>query len=203
MQPRLILFLFALLPGLAAPSVAAAIEVRLELRGRTAPGRGELVVWSASAPQEEAIYPLQESVEVAAPSGTARVTCRGVGLWCPEVRLTNEAATLPVFEAMTVSGRVTGSGAEAAPAAGVVQGVVRGTETAGRPIELRQDLTLADGRFRFTRPAGRARPPLRVSRGGTGVPVERSAAAAGSGHGHGAARHAAAALRRLAERLDP
>lgn len=151
MQRRLSRRLAMLALSASLPSVAAGIVVELDLRDPTLPLRGEIVVTAETLPEGRLLLPLKASVEVPSPGAGATLTCRGEGLWCPEVRLAAAGTRLPLFPAMTVTGGVAGPGVGATLATGTVQGMVAG-EGAGKPIELRQTLSLDDHRFAFTAP---------------------------------------------------
>ncbi|HMB54626.1 MAG TPA: carboxypeptidase-like regulatory domain-containing protein, partial [Thermoanaerobaculia bacterium] len=84
--------------------------------------------------------------------GTSTVTCRGEGIWCPEiaVRGDGDPLTLPVFRSMTLTGLL--AGRVATPVTeGTVQGVVRKPD--GRVVaEVNDDLAVTDRKFSFTGP---------------------------------------------------
>lgn len=136
--------------GCALTAAAAqAAEVRLDLRGLERVPAGELVVLGAEPTGGEVVRPLR--AVLAAPAGST-VTCRGEGLWCPELRVTEDHLTLPVFPTTTVTGRVVGRAALRAPVTARVQGVVR-TASEGATLELRTEVSLEDdGTFAFPVP---------------------------------------------------
>lgn len=160
---------------LLAPSQAAAVEVRLDFQGPVPPREGEIVV-GAGAQASASLHSLKDGLvlELPAQPAAATVTCRGEGLWCPEVVLAGDAVTLPIFATMTISGRVSGARAQTVPSEGTVQGVVALREQGLQPIEFRETVTLeADGPgASFTLTAPRADLDLRFAFPGA-APVYR------------------------------
>lgn len=136
-----------------ATAVAAsgeAAEIRLEPRGMPLPVAGEVLVFGEDAAEPIAL-PLREVVDIAAPL-PVKVTCRGDGLWCPDIEVDEEGrVTLPVYPSVEVTARLAGPGAGATLRSGSVQGVAR-DEAGLRPVEFRRDLAVDGAQIRFLAP---------------------------------------------------
>lgn len=145
---RLIGRCLAIALAVAAATAGEAAEVRVDLRGLAQPAAGELVVSREAG--DLLVLPLRDVVEVATPL-PATVTCRGEGLWCPEVALGEESVQLPVYAAVEVRARLAGPAAGAGLRFGTVQGVVR-EESSARPLEFRRELAFERAELHFAAP---------------------------------------------------
>lgn len=150
MQYRLSICLAMLALTASVPSTAFGLEVRLDLRTSQPLLDGELVVRHPANAGDETIRPLMDGI-LPAPDERALVTCRGEGLWCPEVRVVSNLVTLPVFAEMNVTGTLAGPEAGAVLAESTVQGVVR-TAGRGEHIEFRSTVSLDGRQLTFTAP---------------------------------------------------
>lgn len=151
-MPRsLSLRLLLLALAVAAPSLAGGVEVLLDLRGPALPLEGELVVRSQGDDAAESIVRLEGGVRVEVPADGGSVTCRGEGLWCPQVAIAGEEVTLPVYSTVVVSADLAGRGAGERIASGTVQGVVRG-EGGSEVHELRESVPVEGNELAFEAP---------------------------------------------------
>lgn len=138
----------------AAPSIATGLEVKLDLRGAAPPLDGDIVITGGAPPDADTVLPLASSIVLPAGSAGATVTCRGPGIWCPELPLRGDDVTLPVFATMTVTGTISGPGAGATLTKGTVQGVVASGERSV-PFEFGETVPLQGASFSFVAPRTR------------------------------------------------